>query len=87
MKLYSFFRSGTSHRMRIALNLKGIAYEQVAVDLRLEQHLTVAYKAVNPQQLVPALEVDGRVLTQSPGRVMTASSGTPRARSTLRVRT
>lgn len=66
MKLYSFFRSGTSHRLRIALNLKGIAYEQVAVDLRREQHLTAAYKAVNPQQLVPALEVDGRVLTQSP---------------------
>ena len=66
MKLYTFFRSGTSHRLRIALNLKGLAYEQVAVDLRREQHLTAQYKAVNPQQLVPALEVDGRVLTQSP---------------------
>ena len=66
MKLHTFFRSGTSHRLRIALNLKGIAYEQVAVDLRREQHLTAAYKAVNPQQLVPALDVDGRVLTQSP---------------------
>jgi maleylpyruvate isomerase len=65
MKLYTFFRSGTSHRLRIALNLKGLAYEQVAVDLRREQHLTAQYKAVNPQQLVPALEVDGRVLTQS----------------------
>jgi maleylpyruvate isomerase len=66
MKLYTFFRSGTSHRLRIALNLKGIAYEHVAVDLRREQHLTAEYKAVNPQQLVPALQVDGRVLTQSP---------------------
>jgi maleylpyruvate isomerase len=66
MKLYTFFRSGTSHRLRIALNLKGLAYEQVAVDLRREQHLTAQYRAVNPQQLVPALEVDGRVLTQSP---------------------
>jgi len=66
MKLYGFFRSGTSHRLRIALNLKGLAYEQVAVDLRREEHLGAAYRAVNPQQLVPALEVDGRVLIQSP---------------------
>ena len=55
MKLYTFFRSGTSHRLRIALNLKGLRYEQVAVDLRREQHLTAQYKAINPQQLVPAL--------------------------------
>jgi maleylpyruvate isomerase len=66
MKLYSFFRSGTSHRLRIALNLKGLTYEQVAIDLRTEQHLSEAYKAINPQQLVPALDVDGTVLTQSP---------------------
>ena len=66
MKLYTFFRSGTSHRLRIALNLKGLAVQHVAVDLRTEQHLTPAFKAVNPQGLVPALEVDGRVLTQSP---------------------
>jgi len=66
MKLYSFFRSGTSHRLRIALNLKGLAYEQAAVDLRCEQHLTDAYKAINPQQLVPALDVDGSVMSQSP---------------------
>jgi maleylpyruvate isomerase len=66
MKLYGFFRSGTSHRLRIALNLKGIAHEQVAVDLRREQHLTDAYKAINPQQLVPVLDVDGQLMTQSP---------------------
>lgn len=66
MKLYSFFRSGTSHRLRIALNLKGIVYEQVAVDLRREQHLTDAFKSVNPQQLVPVFEVDGDLMTQSP---------------------
>ena len=66
MKLYGFFRSGTSHRLRIALNLKGLAYEQVAVDLRKEQHLRQDYKAINPQQLVPALEVDGEVMIQSP---------------------
>lgn len=66
MKLYTFFRSGTSHRLRIALNLKGLAYEQVGVDLRREQHLGAAYRAINPQGLVPALDVDGQILTQSP---------------------
>jgi maleylpyruvate isomerase len=66
MKLYNFFRSGTSHRLRIALNLKGLAYEYVPVDLRSEQHLGAEYKALNPQGLVPALVDDGRVLIQSP---------------------
>lgn len=66
MKLYSFFRSGTSHRLRIALNLKGLAYEQVAVDLRREEHLVEAFKAINPQQLVPVLDTDDRLMTQSP---------------------
>ena len=66
MKLYSFFRSGTSHRLRIALNLKGLAYEQVAVDLRREEHLAPAFKAVNPQQFVPVLEADSHRMIQSP---------------------
>ena len=59
MKLYSFFRSGTSHRLRIALNLKGLAYDQIPVDLRREEHLGAAYKAIHPQGLVPALRTDG----------------------------
>ena len=66
MKLYSFFRSGSSHRLRIALNLKGLAYEYVPVDLRSEEHLSAQYKALNPQGLVPAFETDDRVLIQSP---------------------
>lgn len=66
MKMYSFFRSGTSHRLRIALNLKGLSYQQVAIDLRREQHTAAEYKAVNPQQLVPALDVGSQVLIQSP---------------------
>ena len=66
MKLHGFFRSGTSHRLRIALNLKGLPYETVPVDLRREQHLGDTYRALNPQGLVPTLEADGRVLTQSP---------------------
>ena len=66
MKLYNIFRSGTSHRLRIALNLKGLATQYVPVDLRTEAHLQEDFKAVNPQQLVPALVVDGKVLIQSP---------------------
>jgi maleylpyruvate isomerase len=66
MKLYGFFRSGTSHRLRIALNLKGIAYEQVPIDLRTERHLTAEYKAINPQQLVPSLDTGDGIMTQTP---------------------
>lgn len=67
MKLYNFFRSGTSHRLRIALNLKGLETTYVPVDLRTEAHLRDDFRAVNPQALVPALALDdGRVLIQSP---------------------
>jgi len=66
LKLHGFFRSGTSHRLRIALNLKGLAYEQMAVDLRKEEHLGASFAALNPQQFVPVLDVDGHVMTQSP---------------------
>jgi maleylpyruvate isomerase len=70
MKLYNFFRSGTSHRLRIALNLKGLVVDYAAVDLRTEQHLGAAYKALNPQGLVPALQLDADdghpLLIQSP---------------------
>ncbi|HNW62955.1 MAG TPA: maleylacetoacetate isomerase [Piscinibacter sp.] len=65
-RLYGFFRSGTSHRVRIALNFKGLDYQQVAVDLRKEEHNDPAYKAINPQKLVPALDIGETVLTQSP---------------------
>ncbi len=66
MKLYNFFRSGTSHRLRIALNLKGLPVDYVAVDLRTEQHLKDEFKALNPQGLVPALVEGERVMIQSP---------------------
>ncbi len=70
MKLYNFWRSGTSHRLRIALNLKGLSTEYVAVHLGKEQHLTDKFKALNPQQLVPALQMETdageQVLIQSP---------------------
>ena len=74
MKLYNFWRSGTSHRTRIALNLKGLSAEYLAIHLGKDAHLTDAFKAINPQQLVPALVLDevesgvagGHTLIQSP---------------------
>jgi maleylpyruvate isomerase len=66
MKLHNFWRSGTSHRLRIALNLKGLDVEYIAVHLGKEAHLTDAFKAINPQQLVPALDTGKQVLIQSP---------------------
>jgi len=65
MKLYNFFRSGSSHRLRIALNLKGLDYDYIAVDLRTGEHCGDAFKALNPQGLVPALADGDMVLTQS----------------------
>jgi maleylpyruvate isomerase len=67
MKLYNFFRSSASYRVRIALNLKGLPYEYLPIHLRRGggEQLTPSYKAINPQGLVPSLEDDGRVLTQS----------------------
>src|SRR5882672_6063917 len=65
MTLYGYFRSSASYRVRIALNLKGIAYANVFLHLRQGKHLNPAYRAVNPQGLVPALSIERQVLTQS----------------------
>lgn len=65
MKLYNYFRSSAAFRVRIALNLKGIAYESTFVHLAKGQHREPAYGAVNPQALLPALEDEGNLLTQS----------------------
>jgi len=65
MILHGYWRSGAAYRVRIALALKGIAYDQVNHDLRTGGQADPAYAALNPQRLVPALEVDGLVITQS----------------------
>ncbi|OED48460.1 maleylacetoacetate isomerase [Leisingera sp. S232] len=63
--LYDYWRSSASYRLRIALNLAGIAYISVPVDLVMGEHKTPAHLARNPQGLVPVLEIDGLRLTQS----------------------
>ncbi|WP_242912635.1 maleylacetoacetate isomerase [Brevundimonas pishanensis] len=67
MILHGYWRSGTSYRTRIALNLKGLSYDLVGVDLRTGAQRSGDYLALNPQGLVPALVTDGGdVLSQSP---------------------
>jgi maleylacetoacetate isomerase len=63
--LYDYWRSSAAYRVRIALNLKGVAYESRAVSLIDGEQRGPAHLARNPQGLVPALEADGLVLTQS----------------------
>ncbi|WP_430471093.1 maleylacetoacetate isomerase [Thalassospira lucentensis] len=63
--LYDYWRSSASYRLRIALGLLGIAYRTVPVDLLAGGHKSPAYLQHNPQGLVPALEIDGIMMTQS----------------------
>lgn len=66
MKLHGYYRSTAAWRVRIALNLKGVAVEHVFYNLRKGEQRAGAYLQLNPQGLLPALELDdGRVLTQS----------------------
>ena len=64
--LHGYWRSGTSYRVRLALALKRLDYEQVTHDLRSGAQRADAYRALNPQGLVPALDTGDAVLTQSP---------------------
>ena len=66
LTLHGYGRSSAAYRVRIALNLKGLDYGQVTHDLRHGEQSAAAYTALNPQGLVPAIEADGLVLTQSP---------------------
>src|SRR3712207_3360629 len=69
MKLYDYFRSSAAYRVRIALNLKGLAYERHEVHLVRDggDHLTPPYRTITPQGRAPALKPnDETILTQSP---------------------
>jgi maleylacetoacetate isomerase/maleylpyruvate isomerase len=65
VKLYTYFRSSAAFRVRIALNLKGLAYDPSFVHLAKGEHLQPAFAAINAQGLLPALEVDGALIAQS----------------------
>lgn len=68
LTLYTYFRSSAAFRVRIALALKGLPHDSAFIHLVRDggQHRSAAYRAINPQQLVPALRTeDGSVLTQS----------------------
>jgi maleylacetoacetate isomerase len=89
--LYDYWRSSASYRVRIALNLLGIAYEAVPIDLLARKHRSPDHLARNPQGLVPVLDIDGLRLTQSlaiveylhetrPGSTLLPADPTSRAR-------
>jgi len=65
IRLHGYWRSSAAYRVRIALALKGVAYEPVEVNLAAGEQRSVAYRAHNPQGLVPALDVDGTIIGQS----------------------
>ena len=67
MKLYNYFRSSASFRVRIALNLKGLVYEYLAVHLTRAggQQFAPAFRTLNPDALIPVLDDDGTIVTQS----------------------
>ena len=65
MKLYNYFRSSASFRVRIALNLKGLQYDYVPIHIARGDHKKEGYAALAADQLVPMLELDGQRLSQS----------------------
>ena len=63
--LYDYFRSSAAYRVRVALNLKGVDYERRQIDLREGEQQSDEFRALNPQGLVPTLEINGRRISQS----------------------
>jgi maleylacetoacetate isomerase len=68
--LYDYYRSSAAYRVRIALNLKGLDYKQRSISLVDGAQKSDEYRALNPQGLVPMLEIDGLKLTQSLSIIM-----------------
>jgi glutathione S-transferase len=67
MKLYNYFRSSASFRVRIALQLKGLPYEYISVHLAKGQHKLPEYSAIAADNLVPNLVIDGEHLSPIDG--------------------
>jgi maleylpyruvate isomerase len=65
MRIYTYFRSSASYRLRIALSLKGLAPEETFIHLRRREQLSPEYRRINPLGLVPALEDNGQTFIQS----------------------
>ena len=63
--LYDYWRSSAAYRVRIALNLKGIAYRAVTIDLAKGEQGSAEFRARNPLALIPVLEIDGQQFSQS----------------------
>ena len=66
MTLYGYFRSSTSYRTRIAMNLKGLDYDYIAINLAQDEQLKNEFLSLNPQGLVPVLQADDLLLFQTP---------------------
>ena len=66
MTLYGYFRSSTSYRTRIAMNLKQLDYDYIAVNLAKDEQLEAIFQSINPQGLVPVVQVNDLWLYQSP---------------------
>ncbi len=65
MKLYTYYRSSAAFRVRIALNIKGLKYDSIPKHFAKNEHRAADYLSLNPQGLIPALDSDGAVLSQS----------------------
>ena len=67
IRLYDYWRSSASYRVRIALHLKGMDFESVQVDIApgSDEQMGEVYRTKNPQMRVPSIEIDGRVFGQS----------------------
>jgi maleylacetoacetate isomerase len=77
--LHDYWRSSACYRVRIALELLGIPYRKVPIDLLKGEQRTEEYRAINPQGLVPTIAIDGRVLTQSLGIIEYLAETRPEA--------